>query len=85
MGYVRERIPIGDMLRVLGTLHGAMPKLDIAACTNRHAARGEQENGLQGEQADGDRDPAQGQRRIGRAATRSGHDRAPRTKRQVTE
>src|SRR5579864_4885073 len=85
MDNMRERIPIGDVLRVLGTLHDAMPKFDIAACTNRHAAHGEQENCLQREQPGNDQDPAQGRVRDRRAAALSSHHAKPTIKRRGSE
>ena len=39
---VRERVPVGQVLRVLRAEHDAVPQLDVAALADRHSAHPEQ-------------------------------------------
>ena len=45
---VRERVPVGQVLRVLRAVHDAVPQLDVTALADRDAAHGQQDGRGQG-------------------------------------
>ena len=63
--HMRQRVPVGDVLRIFRALHHAVPEFDIAAGADRQPAHREQDRGLQREDGARDQQPVPGRKRAG--------------------
>ena len=63
MQHVRQRVPVGDVLRILRALHGAVPEFDITAGADRQPSHRKQDRGLQRKNAGGDQQPVPARKR----------------------
>ena len=65
MDDVRERVPVGEVLRVLRAVDDAVPQLDVAALADGHLSHRKEHDAGGGDQAEGREEPRPGDRCAG--------------------